>query len=45
MIRVAFFDTKAYDKPSFEQYGSRNDVEFKFFETKLTEDTADLAKG
>ena len=45
MIRVAFFDTKAYDKPSFAQYGSRNDVEFKFSETKLTEDTADLAKG
>ena len=45
MIRVAFYDTKAYDQPSFIQYGKENDVEFKFLETKLTEDTVDLAKG
>ena len=40
MIKVAFFDTKAYDKPSFEHY-----IEFKFMETKLNETTAELAKG
>lgn len=45
MIKVAFFDTKEYDKPSFEKYGKENDIKYRFFETKLTEDTADLAKG
>ena len=45
MIRVAFFDAKAYDKPSFEQYGSLYDVRFKYLETKLNEDTVDLARG
>ena len=45
MIKVAFFDTKEYDKPSFEKYGKENDIKYWFFETKLTEDTADLAKG
>ena len=45
MIRVAFFDAKAYDKPSFEQYGSRHSICFKYLETKLNEDTVDLAKG
>ena len=45
MIKVAFFDTKAYDKPSFEHYGEIHDVEFRFLETKLNEDTVDLAKG
>ena len=44
MIRVAFFDAKAYDKPSFEQYGSRHGIRFKYLETKLNEDTVDLAK-
>ena len=45
MIQVAFFDAKAYDKPSFEQYGSPRDIRFKYLETKLNEDTVDLAKG
>ena len=45
MIKVAFYDTKAYDKPSFEYYGGLHDMEFKFLETKLTEDTVGLAKG
>ena len=44
-IKIAFFDTKPYDKPSFEAYGKTNGVEFKFFETKLNEDTAELANG
>ena len=26
MIKVAFFDAKAYDKPSFEHYGSEHDI-------------------
>ena len=45
MIKVAFYDTKAYDKPSFERYGETHGVQFKYLETKLNEDTADLAKG
>lgn len=44
MINVAVFDTKQYDIPGFEKYTS-DDVSFKFFETKITEDTAKLAKG
>ena len=45
MIKVAFYDTKAYDKPSFERYGEAHGVQFKYLETKLNEDTADLANG
>ena len=44
MIRVAFYDAKAYDKPSFEHYGALHGVEFRFLETKLNEDTVTLAK-
>ena len=44
-MKIAFFDTKPYDKPSFEKFGQANGVEFKFFETKLNEDTAELAHG
>lgn len=43
MIRVAFFDTKEYDRASFEQYNDHSLFEFKFLETKLTEDTVELA--
>ena len=45
MIKVAFFDAKAYDKPSFEHYGSEHDMQFRFLETKLNEDTVELARG
>ena len=44
-MKVAFFDTKPYDTPSFEKFGKENNISFKFFETKLNEDTAELAKG
>lgn len=44
-MKIAFFDTKPYDKPSFERFGADNGVEFKYFETKLNEDTVDLAGG
>lgn len=44
MIRIAFFDTKEYDKASFAKYEKENDVEFRFLEARLTEDTAALAK-
>ena len=45
MIKVAFYDTKEYDKPSFERYGGLHDMQFRFLETKLNEDTVDLARG
>ena len=44
-MKVAFFDAKPYDKPSFNKFGEANGVKFKYFETKLTEDTVNLAKG
>ncbi len=45
MIKVALYDTKAYDKPSFERYGTLHDIQFRFLETKLNKDTAALAEG
>ena len=44
-MKIAFFDTKPYDIPSFERYGKQNGISFKFFETKLNEDTVELANG
>lgn len=44
-MRFAFFDAKQYDIPSFDKYGKENGIEFKYFETKLNEDTAELANG
>ncbi len=44
-MRIAFFDAKSYDKPSFDHYGAKKDIQFKYFEAKLNEDTVDLAKG
>ena len=45
MIKVAFFDTKEYDKESFEKVAETRDVEVKYLETKLSEHTAELARG
>ena len=44
MIKAAFYDTKAYDRPSFEHYGQEHNIQFRFLETKLNEDTVDLAR-
>lgn len=44
-INVAFFDTKQYDKTSFEKFDNTFGVKIKFYETKLNEDTVKLAKG
>lgn len=44
-MKIAFFDTKPYDKPSFDKFGAEYGVKFKYFETKLNEDTVDLANG
>ena len=44
-LNIAFFDTKQYDIPAFEKYSKDSGITFKFFETKLNEDTVRLAKG
>ena len=43
-MKIAFFDTKSYDRTFFELYKPQG-MKFKFFETKLNEDTCSLAKG
>ncbi len=44
MIKIAMFDSKQYDIDSFETLKGDN-IHIKYFETKLNEDTAHLAKG
>ena len=44
-MKFAFFDTKPYDKPSFDKFGEPAGISFKYFETKLNEDTVELADG
>ncbi len=44
-MKIAFFDAKPYDKPSFDKYSAEAGVTIKYFETKLNEDTVDLAHG
>lgn len=41
---VAFFDTKPYDKQCFEATPHKG-ITFKYFDHKLTPDSAELAKG
>ena len=42
MKTIAFFDTKSYDRESFEKYSS-DELNFRFFENKLNEDTVSMA--
>lgn len=44
-MKIAFFDTKPYDKPSFEKYAEQYSIDFKYYDTKLNEDTVNLASG
>ena len=44
-MKFAFFDTKPYDRQSFEVASENSGIRFKFYETKLNEDTVDLARG
>lgn len=45
MKKVAFFDTKPYDKLYFDELKGRFDLEIKYYEYKLNSDTALLARG
>ena len=44
-MKLAFFDTKPYDKNSFSKFSDESGIKVKYFETKLTEDTVSLARG
>ena len=44
-MKLAFFDTKPYDKNAFDRYAEEKGISVKYFETKLTEDTVSLAEG
>ena len=44
-MKIAFFDTKPYDKDTFDRVARQNNIKIKYYETKLNEDTAELARG
>ena len=44
-MKIAFFDAKSYDMPGFNRYIEDTDLEIKYFETHLNEDTVSLAAG
>ena len=44
-MKIAFFDTKPYDRSSFDELVPAYEVEIKYFESKLTRDTVSMAKG
>ena len=44
-MKIAFFDTKPYDRPAFDKYAAKQGAKIKYFETKLNADTAELAAG
>ena len=45
MIKIAFFDTKEYDKKLFEEYNKKYNYDITFLESRLNSETAPLAKG
>ena len=45
MIKVAFFDTKDYDKKLFDEYNKNYNYEITYYESKLSIETVHLAKG
>lgn len=45
MNKVAFFDTKPYDKIYFDKLKSEYGIEIEYFESKLSPRTAVMAKG
>ncbi len=44
-MKIAFFDTKDYDRIWFEKLAPEYGYEFVFYDTRCTEDTAILASG
>ncbi|MDP4119486.1 MAG: 2-hydroxyacid dehydrogenase [Bacillota bacterium] len=45
MKKIAFFDTKPYDKKGFDDLKEQNDFNIKYIEYRLNPDTAYMAKG
>ena len=45
MLKIAFFDSKEYDRQSFEAANKDGEFDIRFFETRLTPDTYKLAEG
>lgn len=45
MIKIAFFDTKEYDKNLFEEYNKEYGYEITYLESRLNAETAPLARG
>lgn len=45
MTRIAFFDTKPYDKQSFSTENANFPFELDFYEPRLTPETAPIARG
>ncbi len=45
MIKIAFFDTKDYDKTLFNKYNKDYNYDITYFESKLNSETVPLAKG
>ena len=44
-MKIAFFDTKDYDKTAFDFYAEKHGITIKYYETKLNEDTVYLSAG
>ena len=44
-MKIAFFDTKPYDKTLFEIMAEQYGYEIKFYRTRMSPDTVSLAKG
>lgn len=42
-MKIAFFDTKPYDRAAFDPAAEGTELEIKYYETKLNEDTVELA--
>lgn len=45
MIKIAFFDTKEYDRDLFDEYNKNYGYQITYLESKLNSETAPLAKG
>ena len=45
MIKIAFFDTKEYDRELFDEYNENYGYEITYLESKLNSETAPLARG
>lgn len=45
MVKIAFFDTKDYDRKLFDEYNKNFGYEITYYESKLNSETVHLAEG